>query len=394
LQPQNLKGKALKLLVKTFHGLESLVAEELAQLGAKHIEEQKRAVSFEGDKALLYRANLHLRTGLRILLPLFNFRAKTEIELYQKIRDYDWSQHLNDRNTLAIDAVVFGDFFKHSKFVALKAKDAIVDQFRVKTGQRPSIDAESPDVSINIHVSHDTFTISLDSSGESLHRRGYRDGRHKAPLNEVLAAGMLKIAQWQPEIPLFDPMCGSGTILIEAAMMARNIPPAWHRQTFGFMKWPDFDQALWQTIREEAETKFVMPRLNISGSDSSMKAVDIAKSATLELKLNRDIKISKAAFEDQDPPARKGMLITNPPYGERLQKDDINAFYKMIGDQLKRKYNGYDAWIISSNFQAFKHVGLKTSEKHTLYNGPLECKFIKYKMYEGSMKIRKQRRSE
>ena len=378
----------MKLLVKTFHGLEDILAEELLQLGAKNIVPQKRAVAFEGDKELLYRANLHLRTGLRILLPILSFKAKNDKELYAKISQHDWSKHFTVSNTFVIDSVVFGEIFKHSRYVALKSKDAIVDQFRKKTGKRPSIDVENPDISINIHVSADRFTISLDSSGKSLHRRGYRDGRHKAPLNEVLAAALLKIAKWKPEIPLFDPMCGSGTILMEAAMLAKNIPPAWHRKKFSFMNWPDFDKELWDKIREEAENKFTSPRVTIIGSDAAMLSVDITKQASLEYRLNREIKVSKALFENQEPPANVGMIITNPPYGERLQKDNIIDFYKLIGTILKQRFTGWDAWIISANLKALKHIELKPSEKHTLYNGPLESRFVKFKLYEGSMKIR------
>ncbi len=381
----------MKLLAKTFHGLEEVLAEELFQLGAKNIEPKKRAVAFEGDKELLYRGNLHLRTALRILLPVMSFRARNERELYKKVSEYNWSKHLDNSKTFAVDSVAFGDIFKHSRYVGLKTKDAIVDQFREKTGKRPSIDVEAPDVSINLHVTGDRFTISLDSSGESLHRRGYRDNRHKAPLNEVLAAGMLKIAKWDPEIPLFDPMCGSGTILMEAAMYAKNIPPAWHRKKFSFMRWPDFDKELWEKIRKEAEEKFESPRVTIIGADVSMQAVDIAKQASLEFRLNREIKVSKAAFENQTPPFKAGMIIMNPPYGERLQKDDIIEFYKMIGTVLKRRFTGFDAWIISSNFNAMKNIGLKPAEKYTLFNGPLETKFWKFKLYEGSMKIKKQR---
>ena len=381
----------MKLLAKTFHGLEKVLAEELSQLGAKNIEPKKRAVAFEGDKELIYRGNLHLRTALRILLPVMSFRARNERELYKKVSEYNWSKHLDNSKTFAIDSVAFGDIFKHSGYVGLKAKDAIVDQFRKKTGKRPSIDVEDPDVSINLHVTGDRFTISLDSSGESLRRRGYRDNRHKAPLNEVLAAGMLKIAKWNPEIPLFDPMCGTGTILMEAAMYAKNIPSAWYREKFSFMSWPDFDKELWEKIRKEAEDRFESPRVTIIGADASMQAVDIAKQASLEFRLNREIKVSKATFENQTPPFKAGMIIMNPPYGERLKKDDIIEFYKMIGTVLKRRFTGFDVWIISSNFNAMKNIGLKPAEKHTLFNGPLETKYWKFKLYEGSMKIKKQK---
>jgi len=381
----------LKLLVKTFHGLEGVLSDELKELGARNVVPQKRAVSFEGDKELLYRANLHLRTALRILAPVLSFRARNENELYEKIFDYDWSRHLDNSKTFAIDSVVFGNVFKHSKYVALKTKDAIADQFRKRTGARPSVNVEEPDVNINVHVSGDRITVSLDSSGESLHRRGYRDGRHKAPLNEVLAAGMLKIAGWSPEIPLFDPMCGSGTILLEAAMAARKMPPAWYREKFSFMSWPDYDDSLWQKIRREAGEKIESPRVNIVGADISMQAIDIAKQASLEFRLNREIKLSKGAFEKQEPPFKAGMIIMNPPYGERLKKDNIIEFYRTIGNVLKHRFTGFDAWIISSNFQAMKNIGLKPSEKYTLYNGPLESKFWKFKLYEGTMKIKPQR---
>lgn len=383
----------MKLLAKTFHGLENVLAKELAGIGATNITPQRRAVAFEGDKEVLYKANLHLRTALRILVPIYNFKADTEIELYNKIHSYDWSQHMSNKQTFAIDSVAFGDIFNHSKFLSLKAKDAIVDQFREKTGDRPSVDAENPDISINIHVSENKFTVSLDSSGESLHRRGYRDSRHKAPLNEALAAGMILLAEWSKETPLYDPMCGSGTIVMEAAMIACNIPPAWHRKHFCFMAWKDFDKDLWKSIRDEAEKKIEHPRTYIAGNDIDMKAVDMAKLASLEFRLNREISITKGAFEEQDPPFRRGIIITNPPYGERLKKTDIFAFYKKIGSTLKHKYAGYDVWVISSNEDAIYRIGLKTSEKHILYNGPLECQYLKYELFDGSLKERKKRQN-
>lgn len=382
----------MELLIKTFHGLESVLAKELEELGATNINTLKRAVACEGDQAFLYKANLHLRTALRILMPISTFTATTEDELYKAIYDFDWSQYLTEKKTFAIDAVAFSEIFKHSKYLALKTKDAIADQFREKTGLRPSVNTENPDVLINVHVSRDKFTISLDSSGESLHRRGYRQPGHQAPLNEVLAAGMLKIAGWHKDIPLFDPMCGTGTILMEAAMLACNIPAGFRRKKFGFMSWADYDKFLWEKIHKEAEEKISYPRTRIVGSDIDAKAVDIAKTSSLDFRLNRQISITKCAFEEREVPFRRGMIIFNPPYGERLKKTDIFNFYKKIGSTLKQNYDGWVVWALSSNEEAIYRLGLRKEEKHILYNGALECEFLKYHMFEGKLKEFKARR--
>ncbi len=376
----------MKLLVKTMHGLEEVLAEELRTIGASDITPIKRAVTCTGDKEVLYKANLYLRTASRVLVPILKFTAKNEDELYKEIYNYDWSVYINEQNTFAIDAVAFSDYFKHSKYLALKTKDAVVDQFRDKSGSRPSISLDNPDLQINIHVSNDQFTVSLDSSIESLHKRGYRNPSHKAPLNEALAAGLLKLAKWHKDIPLIDPMCGSGTILMEAAMMACNIPPAYKRKHFGFMSWADYDKALWEKIYAEAESKISYPKVNIIGGDSDPNAVDMAKTASLDFRLNRQIRIVRSKMEDHMPPAPRGMMITNPPYGERLTMDDINDFYKKMGTHLKRNYTNWQAWIITSNFEALKHVGLRPDSKYTLFNGSLECKFVAYDMFEGDMK--------
>ncbi len=376
----------MQLLIKTFHGLEGVLAEELKGIGATDIKELKRAVSCAGDKEFIYKANLHLRTALRILVPIATFKAKDEEALYKQVQGIDWSKYMSNKRTFAIDAVAFSEIFKHSKFLAFKTKDAIVDQFKEKTGDRPSINVDDPDVQINIHVSNDQFTVSLDSSGESLHRRGYRDPNHKAPLNEVLAAGMLKIAKWHKDIPLVDPMCGTGTILMEAAMIAANMPPAFKRKKLGFMSWVDFDKALWDKIYTEAENQIHYPKVNIVGGDNNPQSVDIAKQTSLDFRLNRMIRIIRSDMKDNMPTAPRGMMITNPPYGERLEKDDLNGFYKSIGNHLKKNYNDWQGWMITSNFEALKHVGLRPQHKHTLYNGPLECKFVAYDMFEGEMK--------
>ncbi len=377
----------MKLIAKTFHGLEGVLAEELKGIGAQNIKEVNRAVEFEGDKEIMYKANLNLRTAIRVLHPFHHFTAKTDKELYSRVQEFDWSQLMGIEQTLAIDPVVFSDIFTHSQFVALKAKDAIVDQFREKTGKRPSVDVENPSVRLVIHVSKDKFTISLDSSGDSLHKRGYRTGHHKAPLNEVLAAGMVLLSGWDKKQPLIDPMCGSGTILMEAVMLAKNYPPGLHKKAFGFMGWKDYDEALWNKVVEEAKDKIEHPRLKIFGSDANIKAIDVARESALQFRFNRDIRFSVSSFEKLEPDYPKGMIIMNPPYGERLMKDkDMVDFYRMIGNQLKQTFIGYDAWVITSNKEALKNVGLKPLEKLKLYNGALECGFHKFNIYDGTMK--------
>jgi len=376
----------LEITVKTFHGLEPVLMEELAALGATNIKELKRAVACEVDKKTLYRANLELRTALRILVPIFQFDAHSEDELYKKIHDWDWSAHLTIDQTFAIDSTVSSEVFTHSKYVALKTKDALVDQFREKTGKRPSVDVESPDLRINVHAYKTHFTISLDSSGDSLHRRGYRHPGHSAPLNEALAAGMVLLSGWDRETPLLDPMCGSGTILIEAAMLACNIPPRLKVEAFGFMNWSDYDAGLWQTVRSEAVANIKPGGPTLVGGDVQSTAVMMAKAAVERMDLADRIVIDRKPFRRLKAVGDKGMLIMNPPYGERLEPENILEFYKEIGDTLKLNFEGYDAWIISSNMDALKHVGLHASRRITLFNGSLECKFMKFSLYAGSKK--------
>jgi putative N6-adenine-specific DNA methylase len=377
----------LKLIAKTFHGLEGVLAEELKGIGAQNIKEVNRAVEFEGDKEILYKANLLLRTAIRILHPIHTFTAADDTQLYDGVKAFDWSTLMDVEETLAIDPVVYSEVFTHSKYVALRAKDAIVDQFRDKLGKRPSVDVENPSVRFVIHVAKDKVTMSIDSSGDSLHKRGYRMGNHKAPLNEVLAAGMVLLSGWDKKMPLIDPMCGSGTILMEAVMYARNYPPGLHKKSFGFMTWKDYDESLWNKVLEEAKSKIEQPRLRIFGSDASIKAIDIARESALGFRFNRDINFSVSSFEKLEPTYPKGMIIMNPPYGERLMKDkDVVDFYRMIGNQLKQTFIGYDAWVITSNKEALKNVGLKPLEKIRLYNGALECGYHKFNIYDGTIK--------
>ncbi len=377
----------MKFIAKTLHGLEPVLVQELEELGAKEIRPLKRAVAFEGDKALLYQANYQLRTAIRVLRPIYHFVARSERQLYHKIYSYNWAMHFDVKKTFAITSNVHSSFFNHSKYVALKAKDAIVDQFRNKSGKRPSISTSHPDVLLNIHVNEDEFTVSLDSSGESLHRREYRDIGHAAPLNEALAAGMLKLAGWDKSKPLLDAMCGTGTILFEAAMMGSHTPTGYYKkERYNFQNWNDYDDDLFQKIKAEADAKIDYSGLQLKGGDNNPTAVKMALSTIQDLGFDDFIEIERVPFKRHEPSFESGILMMNPPYGERLQIRNINAFYKEIGDILKQQYTGWDAWIISSNFEAMKNIGLRPSKRHTLFNGALECKFQRFSMYQGTKK--------
>lgn len=373
-----------RLIAKTFNGLEEVLAQELEQLGAEEIHILKRAVSFVGNKEMMYKANFHLRTAIRILKPITKFSASDTDELYRGIQEIDWSKYIGPKDTIAIDSVVSSEDFKHSKFVTYRVKDAIVDQFFYKTGDRPSVRVVNPSLRINVHIDRNTCTVSLDSSGESLHKRGYRVGETPAPLNEVLAAGMILLSGWDKKTNFIDPMCGSGTILIEAALIAYNIPPGLYRKEFGFEKWSDFDAQLWDDIyNEETEVDYDG---QIFGADISDKAMDIAEENIRNAGLRRKIKLKVCPFQQFLPAVNEGILITNPPYGERLKLRDLEGLYKMIGERLKHHFVGFDAWILSYTKECFNSIGLRPTRKITLFNGALECKFQKYSMYSGSKK--------
>jgi putative N6-adenine-specific DNA methylase len=376
----------VRLVAKTFFGLEKVLAKELEDLGAGNISILKRAVSFDANKELLYKSNLCLRSALRILQPLKTFTARNEDQLYKAVREYDWSHYLSNDKTFAIDPVVYSRFFQHSKYAALKVKDAICDQFRDKTGARPSIDPVRPDLLINLHIAEDKVTLSMDSSGDPLNQRGYRTKPYTAPINETLAAGMLLIAGYDGSRPMMDPMCGSGTFLIEAAMIASRMAPNIKRREFGFMRWGNYDPELWKRITEEAKAKIVTPQHRIGGSDISVMAIDIARQSALDFGLKKYIDLSVKQFTEAEANGRGGLFITNPPYQERLKSRDIFLLYSELGSQLKHKFSGWDAWIISGNAEALKSVGLKPSTRQTLYNGALECNFQKFELYEGSRK--------
>ncbi|MCX6292116.1 MAG: THUMP domain-containing protein [Bacteroidetes bacterium] len=376
-----------KLLAKTTFGFEDILAEELRLLGAENIEKVTRAVTFEGDDEIMYRANLWSRVALRILKPVKSFPAGSEQQLYDEVRKIDWSQFISVDDTLAVDGVVSNSVLNHSLYVALKTKDAIVDQFRDLTGKRPSVDTAHPTVRINVHISRDVANISLDSSGDSLHKRGYRNQTGEAPINETLAAGMVILSGWDRKSPLIDFMCGSGTILIEAALMARNIAPGIFRNEFGFQRWKEFDNELWEKIREEAKageiSKVDFP---LTGIEKFAPTLKMAKENAGNAKLADSIRFQAMTFEEYTPEAQNGTVIINPPYGGRITDQDLLQLYKTIGDNLKKKYKGFTAWILTANKEAAKSIGLKPSRKIELYNGSLECRFLKFELYEGTRK--------
>lgn len=376
-------GREFKMMAKTMAGLEDILAEELIALGANNLEIGKRAVSFEGDLALLYRANICCRTALRILKPVYTFKARTTDEIYKKVKAMNWFEHLTEESTFAIDAVTFSDLFTHSKFVAYRVKDAIADYFTQRTDKRPSVDVTNPDLLINFHIAHDTCTLSFDSSGESLHKRGYKTEQTEAPLNEVLAAGILLKSGWKGQSVLIDPMCGSGTFLVEAALIALNIPPGIYRKNFAFEKWKNFDKELFSFIyNDDANEKEF--DYKIYGSDISAEAIKISRQNIANAGLQKYIELTTMPFEDyQSAPALKGFLITNPPYGERLKPDNLDNLYSMIGERLKHVFAGYKAGILSHKKEHFNKIGLKPSAKFPLKNGSLDCEFRCYDIFQG-----------
>lgn len=373
-------------IAKTVSGLEEVLAKELQDLGTTEVQILKRAVSFQGDLEKLYASNLWCRTALRVLKPLFTFSVSSNEDLYKNIFEYQWEEVFSVDQTFAIDSVINDSVFTHSHFVSLKTKDAIADRFRKICGNRPTVNTEMPDIRINIRVYKDKCDVSLDSSGDSLHKRGYRVTGGPAPMSEVLAAGLVQLSGWDKQSCFVDPMCGSGTILIEAALIACNIAPGKFRNSFCFMKWKDFDSVLWSKLRDKAMEAQQPLNCKISGSDISVHSIRIARENIRNAGLDKEISVEAGKFEDHIPPEGPGTMIMNPPYGERLQEPDIIAFYKRIGDGLKRNYANYQAWIISSDMQALKFIGLRPSRKISVYNGPLDCRFLKFNIYKGSKK--------
>lgn len=376
---------------KTLYGLEALLASELRQLGASAIEIGTRNVSFEGDLGFMYKANLCCRTAIKILKPINAFNVFTEDDLYKKVYDMPWEQYMAVNGSLAVDATVFSKQFTHSKYISLKTKDAIVDRFRDKEGARPNVDLDHPTLRINVHIDRNICTISLDSSGTSLHKRGYKTESTLAPINEVLAAGMIMLSGWNGQCDLLDPMCGGGTILAEAAMIACNIPPNLNRDEFAFEHWPDFDVDLFELIEASALKKIVDFRYKIYGYDIDTVSVKKARINVKNANLQEFITIeSRDFFSSKKETDRPMYVIFNPPYDERISVNDIEVFYEKIGTTLKHDYPGSQAWMITSNMDALKSFGLRPSKKIRLFNGKLDSRFLRYELYEGSRKGKKQ----
>jgi putative N6-adenine-specific DNA methylase len=376
------------MVAKTLFGFEEILAKEIRNLGCANVSVGVRSVTFEGDTGFMYKANLCLRTAIKILKPIHSFTARNENELYRKIHAMEWSEFLSVDTTFAIDSTVHSDNFSHSLYVSQKAKDALVDKFRAIDGSRPDVDVKSPDVRINLHINQEFCTVSLDSSGSSLHHRGYRTATNIAPINEVLAAGLLLLSGWDGQCDFLDPMCGSGTFLVEAAMIACNIPANINRQEFAFEKWPDFDQALYEKIVEVSLDKAREFHHKIVGYDKAPSAVRKAQDNVANANLSEYITVERKNFFDTEKFTEgKLHMVFNPPYGERLNLD-MEEFYTSIGDTLKQKYPGTEAWFITANREALKYVGLRTSRKIKVFNSHLESRLVKYVMYEGSRKAK------
>ncbi|WP_111659531.1 THUMP domain-containing class I SAM-dependent RNA methyltransferase [Olleya aquimaris] len=376
-----------KMVAKTLFGFEELLAKELTQLGAQEVKIGVRNVTFVGDKGFMYKANLGLRTAIKILKPIKTFRVSTEDDLYKQVYQMKWDKYLKSDGSLAVDATLHSNHFTHSKYIALKTKDAIVDKFRDTTGERPNVDLRFPDLKINVHIDRSVCTISIDASGESLHRRGYKIATNIAPINEVLAAGLIMLSGWDGQSDFMDPMCGSGTMLAEAAMIACNIPPNLMRKEFGFERWNDWDVDLFEKIEESLLKKTRDFHHKIYGFDKSPSAVAKAKENIKNAHLDEFITVKHEDFfktqrQDND---HKLHMVFNPPYGERLDIE-METFYKQIGDTLKQNYPNTDAWFITSNLEALKHVGLRPSRKIKLFNAKLESRLVKYEIYAGSKK--------
>lgn len=384
-------AKNFKMLAKTLFGFEELLAKELRQLGASAVEVGNRSVSFEGDTGFMYKANLNCRTAIKILKPITGFNIFTEEDLYKKIYNIPWEKYMNVHDTLAVHATVFSEVFTHSHYIALKTKDAIVDRFRDKQGVRPNVDLDNPSLQINIHIDRNICTVSLDSSGESLHKRGYKVEGSLAPINEVLAAGMLMLADWQGQSDFLDPMCGSGTLLIEAAMIACNIPANINRRRFAFESWKDFDPDLYQLIVNASLKKVKEYHFKMKGFDLDSRSADLARRNVENANLGDFITIEHGDFFKSEKEGDKSLFIAfNPPYDERISLQNVEEFYSRIGDTLKQGYPGSQAWIITSNMDALKSVGLRTSKRIKLFNGKLESRLVRYDMYEGSKKSKSQ----
>lgn len=382
-------NQEFSMLAKTFKGLEQVLAKELVELGANNVQIERRAVSFTGDLRMLYTANFCLRTASRVLVPIATFKAKKTDDIYEQVKALKWAEYMTPKTTFQIDATVYSDLFRHSQFITYRVKDAIVDYWMEHGGVRPSVQLTNPDIYLNIHIAGDSVTLSLDSSGESLHKRGYRVANTQAPINEALAAGMLLLAGWQGQGDFYDPMCGSGTLLIEAALIAHNIAPGIYRKGFAFEKWANFDADLFEDIYSDDSRERDFQH-KIYGSDAGFYAVQAATKNIESANLQRDIEVKQIRVQELRLAERNtegALVMINPPYGERLAQDkDVLRLYQDMGTTLKHQFNGATAWIISSNEDALKCIGLRPAKRVRLMNGDLECLFNQYELFKGDRK--------
>jgi putative N6-adenine-specific DNA methylase len=380
----------MNIVVKTLSGLEEVLANEIRQITGKPTKLLKSAISFEGDLKDVYRVNYECRTALRVLVEI----ARTQIEpnekaLYDFVYSIDWNNYITPDNTFAIDSVVYSDYFTHANYVTLKAKDALVDRIKEHKGQGPSVDSQEPDFRIQVHVNklHE-ISISMDSSGESLHKRGYREEQYIAPINQVLASGIIQMSKWDKKSSLYDPMCGSGTFSAEALMLAAKIPPRHLKPKFSFQNWQDFDQTLWLDIKQKADSKITIPECEIFAHDISYKAVEVSKFNLKNLSFGGLVNVEQRDFLDRGAVKNAKMIYLNPPYDKRITFEKLNEFYREMGDKLKLDYIGCEAWLITANYQAMKFLGLWPTKKFPLFNGALDCYLYQLNMYEGSKKAK------
>jgi putative N6-adenine-specific DNA methylase len=378
-----------EMKVTTFFGLEEILAKELMQLGGKDIVPFKRGVSVVGDLGFLYKANLCLHTALKVIIPITKFTANNDVELYDAIKKIDWERFISNSDTIMIESVINSELFTHSQYVSQKVKDGIVDRFRDKTGIRPDVDLIHPSFKLYVHIYKNEVSLNLDSSGDPLYKRGYRSDINEAPMKEVLAAGLVKLSGWEKHLLLVDGMCGAGTIGIEAALWANNIPPGYYRNEFGFMRWRNFDEKTYETIHESSINKIKNDKVEIIANDIDAPTIKKAITNTKNAKVDDVVKCTNESFFDMKPPRQAGVVILNPPYGERMPVPEIEKLYKEIGDKLKKDFKGFSAWIITSSPEAVNSIGLRPSRRIHIFNGSLECRYLKFDLYDGSKKASK-----
>jgi len=378
-----------EMKVTTFFGLEEILAKELQQMGGRDVAVFKRGVSVIGDLGFMYKANLCLHTALKVLIPITKFQANSEHELYDAIKKIEWEKFISVTDSIMIESVLNSEIFEHSLYVSQKVKDGIADRFREKTGRRPDVDLIHPAFKVYVHIYKNEVTLNLDSSGEPLYKRGYRADINVAPMKEVLAAGLVKLSGWEPHLLLIDGMCGAGTIAIEAALWANNIPPGYYRNDFTFMKWRNFDENLFDMIYDSAINKIKNNDVQIIANEIDERTFKKAQSNVRNAKVDDVVTCNHQSFFDLIPPRKGGVVILNPPYGERMPLSEVEQMYKEIGDKLKKDFKNFTAWIITSSPEGVKSVGLRPSRKIQVYNGSLDCRYLKYELYEGTKKIHK-----